>query len=116
MLDSVRRGRPTLVLIDELFAGTNSYDRHAGAAALGEHLLEFESALAILSTHDRNVTKWAEQRSERVANMHFRDVFGDGEMKFDYKLHDGPATHGNAVELMRMAGIPVQDGLQTLPQ
>ena len=116
MLDSVRRGRPTLVLIDELFAGTNSYDRHAGAAALGEHLLEFESALAILSTHDRNVTRWAEQRSERVANMHFRDVFGDGEMKFDYKLHDGPATQGNAVELMRMAGIPVQDGLQTLPQ
>ncbi len=116
MLESVREGRPTLVLIDELFGGTNSYDRFAGAAALTEHLLEFDSVLAVLSTHDRNVTRWAGEHSQRIRNMHFRDVVDDGTMTFDYKLHDGPATHGNAIQLMRLAGIPVREHHATAPR
>ena len=111
VLDSIRAGRPTLVLIDELFAGTNSYDRYAGAVVLAEYLLGCESSLAVLSTHDRNVTKWAEAGPERVTNVHFRDVFSEGEMRFDYRLHDGPAMRGNAIELMRQAGMPMPETL-----
>ena len=111
VLESIRAGRPTLVLIDELFAGTNSYDRYAGAVVLAEFLLGCESSLAVLSTHDRNVTRWAEQGPERVTNAHFRDVFSDGEMRFDYKLHDGPAMRGNAIELMKQAGMPMPESL-----
>ena len=111
VLESLRAGRPTLVLIDELFAGTNSYDRYAGAVVLAEFLLGCDSSLAVLSTHDRNVTQWAEEGSERVTNVHFRDVFSDGEMRFDYRLHDGPAMRGNAIELMKQAGMPMPDSL-----
>ena len=111
MLDSVRQGRPTLILIDELFGGTNSFDRYSGAVALVERLLESDSVLAVLSTHDRHVTRWAEGRPRRIANLHFRDEIGDGKMEFDYKLHDGPATRGNAVELMRLAGLRVRADL-----
>ena len=107
MLESIREGTATLVLIDELFAGTNSYDRFAGAVALAEYLLGFESALAVLSTHDRNVTRWVEENSGPISNAHFQDVLDDGNMTFDYKLRTGPATQGNAVTLMRLAGIPV---------
>ena len=107
MLESIRAGTSTLVLIDELFGGTNSYDRFAGAVALAEYLLGFDSALAVLSTHDRNVTRWVEDSSGRISNAHFEDVLDDGNMTFDYKLRNGPATRGNAVELMRLAGIPV---------
>ena len=107
MLESVRGGTSTLVLIDELFGGTNSYDRFAGAVALAEYLLSFDSALAVLSTHDRNVTRWVEDRSGRISNAHFQDVLDDGNMTFDYKLRSGPATRANAVKLMRLAGIPV---------
>ena len=111
VLESIRAGRPTLVLIDELFAGTNSYDRYAGAVVLAEFLLGCESSLAVLSTHDRNVTRWAEQGPERVTNAHFRDVFSDGEMRFDYKLHHGPAMRGNAIELMKQAGMPMPESI-----
>ncbi len=115
MLESVRSGRHTLLLIDELYGGTNSYDRYAGAVALGEYLLDFDSVLAVFSTHDRNVTRWAEEHSPRVTNAHFRDVVDDGKMTFDYRLHDGPATHGNAVELMRLSGIPVRRDREAFP-
>ena len=107
MLESIRQGEPTLLLIDELFGGTNSYDRFAGAAALGEYLAGCGNALAVLSTHDRNITQWVEQRKNGIANAHFEDVFADGTMTFDYRLIPGPASRGNAVELMRAAGIPV---------
>lgn len=109
MLTSIRNGSPTLVLIDELFAGTNSFDRLAGAVALSEFLLGCESSLAVLSTHDRNVTRWAEQNSARICNVHFRDVFDHGKMTFDYRLHRGPALRGNAIELMKLAGLPVPE-------
>ncbi len=115
MLDSVQQGHPTLILIDELFGGTNSYDRFTGAAALCEHLLACEGLLAVLSTHDRNVTRWAGEHSQRIRNVHFRDVVDDEAMTFDYKLHEGPATQGNAVKLMRLAGIPVPEHQETVP-
>ncbi len=109
MLNSIRDGTPTLVLIDELFAGTNSFDRFAGAVALAEFILGCETSLAVLSTHDRNVTRWAERDSVRISNVHFRDVFDHGQMTFDYKLHQGPALRGNAVELMKLAGLPIAE-------
>ncbi len=109
MLDRIRSGIPTLVLIDELFGGTNSYDRYTGAVSLAEYILCLDSALAVLSTHDRNITRWAERNSARIANAHFADVFSEGDMKFDYKLREGPATKGNALELMRLAGLPIRE-------
>ena len=114
VLESVRKGRPTLVLIDELFAGTNSYDRYAGAVALSEFLLGCDGSLAVLSTHDRNVTQWAEDNSDRITNVHFRDLFLEGEMYFDYKLQRGPAMRGNALELMKQAGLPMPEKIPPL--
>ncbi len=115
MLDYVRSGGQLLVLIDELFGGTNSYDRFAGAKALTEFLLDCKLALAILSTHDRQITHWADERSFGVRNAHFLDVFEDGSMTFDYRLREGPAQRGNATRLMLEAGIPIPGAATRTP-
>ena len=112
VLENIGAGRPTVAVVDELFAGTNSYDRFAGAVALMRFLADSGLALAIFSTHDRNVTKWAEGQAAIVNNVHFQDVLEGTEMHFDYKLREGPAQRGNAVELMRRAGIPMPDDLE----
>ncbi len=112
-LDGIRGGMPTLVLIDELFAGTNSFDRFTGAVALTAFVLQHKSSLAVLSTHDRNVTRWADEKKDRITNVHFRDVFKAGKMHFDYKLQAGPALHGNALELMKQAGLPIPEDAPT---
>ena len=109
MLESMRDRIPTLVLIDELFGGTNSYDRYTGAVALTDYILGSDTSIAVLSTHDRNVTHWAEANRATVRNAHFMDVFEDGKMTFDYTLREGPAQRGNAVQLIKEAGIPVRE-------
>ena len=113
MLESMRDGKSTLVLIDELFGGTNSFDRFTGAVALSEFILGHDTSLAVLSTHDRHITHWSEENRDRIHNVHFLDVFDNGEMTFDYKLREGPAQRGNAVELMKAAGIPIPDSIPT---
>ena len=40
-------------------------------------------------------------------NVHFTDIFEDGEMRFDYRLRPGPVTTSNALRLLAMAGIDV---------
>ena len=112
MLESMRAGKPTLVLIDELFGGTNSFDRFTGAVALSEFILGHDTSLAVLSTHDRHITHWAEENRDRMHNVHFLDVFNEGEMTFDYRLREGPAQRGNAVELMKAAGIPIPESIR----
>lgn len=111
MLESMREGKSTLVLIDELFGGTNSFDRFTGAVALSEFILGHDTSLAVLSTHDRHITHWADENRDRTHNVHFLDVFDDGEMTFDYRLREGPAQRGNAVELMKAAGLPIPDSI-----
>lgn len=107
-LEGIRAGRSTLLLVDELFAGTNSFDRFEGAVALAEFVLEEDSGLTVLSTHDREVTRWAEKTSDRIGNVHFRDELEQQGVRFDFRLYEGPALRGNALELMRLAGLNVQ--------
>jgi DNA mismatch repair ATPase MutS len=44
-----------------------------------------------------------------VINVHFTDVFEHGEMKFDYRLRPGVVRTSNALRLLKMAGIEVDE-------
>src|SRR5262249_28626102 len=50
-IDAVKSGPATLVLLDEILAGTNSVDRHAGTVAVLRHLLRLP-AVTLIATHD----------------------------------------------------------------
>jgi DNA mismatch repair ATPase MutS len=45
----------------------------------------------------------------RVTNVHFTDVFEGGEMRFDYRLRPGVVRTSNALRLLKMAGIDVEE-------
>jgi len=100
------RERPVLFLLDEILHGTNSHDRRIGAEAVLSGLLD-RGALGLVTTHDLALAKIAESRAPRIANVHFRDELVDGEMRFDYRLHDGVVTRSNALALMRAVGLDV---------
>jgi len=104
---------PLLVLLDELLRGTNAKARHVGARAVLLHLLA-RHAMGLVATHDIALSGLEEELENdatgmRVKNVHFTDVFEDGEMKFDYILRDGVVRTSNALRLLRMAGIEVDD-------
>ena len=99
-------GPPLLFLLDELFHGTNSSDRRTGAAGVVRALLA-DRSVGLLTTHDLELARIAEDLDEGVINVHFEDQFEDGRMTFDYSMRPGVVTRSNALALMRAVGLDV---------
>ncbi|MCF2503858.1 DNA mismatch repair protein MutS [Dyadobacter sp. CY107] len=96
---------PVFYLLDEILKGTNSSDRHRGAEALIRQL-HTKKASGLVSTHDLELGEWGATENY-VHNFHFRSDVENGELLFDYRLHDGICKSFNASELMRMMGIDI---------
>ena len=101
----------SVVLIDEIYRGTNSRERHIGSHALIRVLSNEASghagAVGIIATHDLELVTLADE-IPGVANFHFRDEVREGKMVFDYLLRPGPCPTTNALKLMQMEGLPVE--------
>jgi DNA mismatch repair ATPase MutS len=104
--DLARGGRPVLFLFDELFHGTNSHDRVAGAEGVLGRFLD-HGAIGLVTTHDLALAAVADRLAPRASNVHFEDRFAGGEIQFDYRLHPGPVTRSNALALMHAVGLAV---------
>ncbi|MEP6999495.1 MAG: hypothetical protein ABI969_03390, partial [bacterium] len=73
-----------LILIDELFRGTNSIERIAAAQAVLAELDRGDS-IVIVATHDVELL----QLLPDFGSYHFREEVHDGALTFDYHLHPG---------------------------
>lgn len=105
-VDAAERPEGTLVLLDEILAGTNSKERHLGALAVLKSLGQ-QKAVVLLSTHDLGLAEIREEAPDRTRVVHFRDRVVNGEMIFDYVLRDGPLQTTNALRVMRREGLDV---------
>ncbi len=95
-------------LLDEIFKGTNSQDRHAGAKVLIRQLSKV-GAMGLVSTHDLELGDLERESDRRIRNYHFREYYKNDEIHFDYKLRPGISTTRNAMYLIKMAGIEVDE-------
>ncbi len=98
--------RPVLFLLDEIFAGTNSEDRRAGAAGVVKGLLS-HNTVGLITTHDLALTRLPETLGPEVVNVHFQDRLQADQMHFDYTLRPGVVQKSNALALMRAVGLDV---------
>lgn len=101
-----KRGEKVFFLLDEIFKGTNSSDRHLGAKILIKQLGD-EGASGIVSTHDLELGD-LEKEYSRIKNYHFQEYYENNELKFDYKLRRGVSTTRNALYLIKLAGIDIE--------
>ena len=106
MMEMARADRGLLFLIDELLSGTNSHDRRIGAEAVLRGLVN-RCAIGLATTHDLALTAISEALPPLVKNVHFADVLADGNLVFDYRLHEGIVRRSNALELMRSVGLEI---------
>jgi DNA mismatch repair ATPase MutS len=97
---------PVLFLFDEIFHGTNSSDRRIGAEAVLGSLIR-NGAIGLATTHDLALAEIADNLGPAALNVHFADTLVDGEMVFDYRIHEGVVRHSNALALMRSVGLEV---------
>lgn len=103
IVKAVEEGQTIFFLLDEIFKGTNSIDRHTGAKALIKKLSK-EKLLGLISTHDLELGDLAKE-SNKLKNYHFQEYYKNDEICFDYKLRQGVSNTRNAAYLMKLAGI-----------
>ncbi|MDK2827305.1 MAG: hypothetical protein PWP67_92 [Clostridium butyricum] len=105
LIDAAKRGERVFFLLDEIFKGTNSEDRHSGASILIKQLIAYKG-MGIVSTHDLELCD-LEKENSSIINYNFREFYENNKIKFDYILRRGKSETRNAVHLMRLAGIDI---------
>lgn len=88
-----------LILIDEIFKGTNAYERINASFKVIDKLNSY-NAYFIISTHDFELCD-----ANNILNYHFNEEYNDDKISFDYKIKEGKCTSKNALYLLKMTGI-----------
>ena len=89
----------TLVLIDEIFKGTNATDRIDASLKVIDKLNSYKQ-LFIITTHDFELCD-----ANNILNYHFNEEYNDDKISFDYKIKEGKCETKNAIYLLKMADI-----------
>jgi hypothetical protein len=116
VVDAARRvgeegERRMLYLLDEILQGTNTEERQIAARRVIMYLVS-QGALGAVSTHDLTL---ADEPAVAAAALpvHFTESIRDGaggpQMTFDYKLRPGIATSTNALKLMEIVGLDLEE-------
>jgi DNA mismatch repair ATPase MutS len=108
IVQASREDRQVFFLLDEIFKGTNSSDRHTGAKQVMLQLIK-NGAMGMVSTHDLELGDLEKETKGSIKNYHFEEQYKDGVISFDYKLREGVSTTRNALYLIRMAGIEINE-------
>ncbi|HEU4327149.1 MAG TPA: hypothetical protein VFS21_28675 [Roseiflexaceae bacterium] len=103
--------RLLLFLLDEILQGTNTAERQIAARRIIRHLLHL-GAFGAVSTHDLDLAQTPELDSVSQ-KVYLTERFSRGpdgpQMQFDYQLRPGIATSTNALKLMELVGLPLED-------
>ena len=103
-----KKQAPMLVLVDEIFKGTNSADRIIGARAAVAKLTQ-PWMMTLVTTHDFELCALAEEEHIGGKNYHFEEHYEGDNIAFDYKIRPGRCRTTNAQHLMRIAGLLDKD-------
>lgn len=98
-------GKPTksLVLIDEIFRGTNTIERIAAAKAVLAHLTA-NGNFVFVSTHDLEL---AELLGSGYTTYSFEElVTADARLVFDYRMKPGLLKNKNGIAILQAMGYP----------
>ncbi len=102
-----RSAPPVLFLIDEILKGTNNRERLTGSRAYIAALAR-GNGFGLVTTHDLELTE-LEQQIPHLTNAHFQETVAAGALQFDYRLREGPCPTTNALRIMALEGLPVED-------
>ena len=105
MLKLIESSHNVFFLLDEMFKGTNSEDRHKGGFSLINQIIKLNTS-GIIATHDIELAKLSENKM-LVTNYSFNSEIINDSMVFSYEIHPGICNDFNASELMKRSGIDI---------
>jgi MutS domain V len=92
----------SLIIIDEIFRGTNTIERIASAKSVLNYLTENKNFLFV-STHDLEL---ADLLDNEYAVYSFEESVSDTRLVFDYKIKTGVLKNKNGIAILETIGFP----------
>ena len=102
MVNALEEGPSALLLIDEIFRGTNPTERVAAASSLLEYL-SHKNCMIVVATHDIEIT---EKVSSLYDSYHFEEKVTKDTLEFDYLLKKGVLKKPNGIHILEYLGYP----------
>ena len=102
-LEVSREETPCLFVMDEIFKGTNTVERIAGAKTILSFLNNSKN-LVFVSTHDIELAELLIE--EKFGLHHFSEQIVNGELYFDHKLKAGSLKRRNAIKILDIYDYP----------
>ncbi len=108
----VNNGKKWLILIDELFKGTNVQDAMKCSSSVIEGLLKISNSVFILSTHLYEIGEDLRRHSNICFRYFETAVIGD-RLRFSYQLKEGISNDRLGYLILKMEGVvELLEGLQ----
>lgn len=108
IIKAVEDGEPVFFLLDEILKGTNSRDRHTGAKALIQQLID-QAGAGLIATHDLELGTLEAKSAGAVENLCMEVQIKEDRLEFDYTLKKGISQSFNATLLMQKMGIRIPE-------
>ena len=103
-INKINDGRNWLILIDELFKGTNVQDAMKCSTTVIEGLRKMKNTLFILSTHLYEIGEGLRQFSNIKFN-YFETKIEDGQLIFSYQLKEGISNDRLGYLILKREGV-----------
>ena len=92
-----------LILIDEIFKGTNTKERIAISKAVLKSL-NSEKNMVFITTHDLEIAKFLSDYDYKL--YYFAEDVDENQLNFTYKLHSGINPKTNAIKILELYNYP----------
>lgn len=96
---------PQLILMDELFKGTNVHDAYECTKAIIEGLLLHPQHIMILSTHLHEVARYFEQNKQLNFYCFHTQLTNEGNFEFNYHLEKGISDERIGYKILVKEGV-----------
>lgn len=104
LVDESAAGDRSLILLDELFKGTNSVERIAIGKSVLSYLVK-QGNLVFAATHDRELANYLSGAYEL---FHFTEIVENETIHFDYKIKPGKLATTNAIRILDLNSFPAE--------
>jgi len=103
-IEKINTGKKWLILIDELFKGTNQEDAVRCSAAVMEGLRKNENCMFIISTHLYEIGE-SLKRYATIQFHYFETSISEGELCFSYQLKPGISNDRLGYLILQKEGV-----------
>lgn len=104
VLESSKSEQRSIIILDEIFKGTNTIERVSVAKAVLSYLAKHNN-IVFASTHDMELV---DMLNQEYTLCHFSEQVNKNEISFDYKLKTGCSTTRNAIKILEINGYPTK--------